>query len=245
MVTLGVDLASLPGGTAACRIRWADGRADVGVPEANITDAWLLEHAAEADRVGVDVPFGWPEAFVRAVAAHHGGSSWPASDLAALCYRATDRFVREQTGRRPLSVATERLGVVAMRAAALLSQVTAREGLPVDRTGRGRWLEVYPAIALLRWELPASGYKRPKRREIRRELMRRLETQAGGWLTLSSEVRERCVADDNSLDALVTSLVARAAALGLCEPVPVAMAAVAAQEGWIALPKTGSLQALA
>lgn len=243
MVTLGVDLASQARGTAACRIRWATGRAHVEFLAGNIRDAWLLEHGAEADRVGLDVPFGWPEAFVRAVVAHHRGEPWPEASLLTLRFRETDRFVHAETRRWPLSVSTEKIGVTAMRAAGLLSRLAAR-GESVDRTGRGKWVEVYPAAALRRWGLPAAGYKRPKGREIRGELVRQLETQAGAWLTLSPEVRGKCEADDNSLDALVASLVARAAALGLCEPVPAEVAGVAAREGWIQLPKPGSLSEL-
>jgi hypothetical protein len=52
------------------------------------------------------------------------------------------------------------------------------------------------------------------------------------------------MADDNALDALLAALVARAAALDLCEPVPADMVAMAQKEGWIALPKRESLQAL-
>ncbi len=99
MVTLGVDLASLPRRAAACRIYWVDGRTDIQVPEANVGDAWLLEHASDADRVGVDVPLGWPDAFVHAVSAHHSGAPWPMVPLTALRFRETDRFVRDQVGR--------------------------------------------------------------------------------------------------------------------------------------------------
>ena len=64
------------------------------------------------------------------------------------------------------------------------------------------------------------------------------------WLQPTPEVREQCEADDNSLAALVAALVARAAARGLCEPMPVEVATMAEPEGWIAIPKPGSLSEL-
>jgi predicted RNase H-like nuclease len=153
-------------------------------------------------------------------------------------------FVRAQGAGNPLSIAADRIAVPAMRAARLFSQLAAR-GEPVDRTGKGRVVEVYPASALRRWGLPADRYKKAKGRAVRCELIGQLESQAGSWLTLSPAVRERCQADDNSLDALVAALVARAAARGLCEAVPTELAELAAREGWIALPKPGTLQLLA
>lgn len=243
MVTLGVDLASLPRRTAACRVRWADGRADVGVPEANITDAWLLEHASAVDRVGVDVPLGWPAAFVAAITAHHSGERWPGAPLTALRFRETDLFVYAQSKHWPLSVSSEKIGVTAMRAAGLLSQLAAR-GEPVDRTGRGKWVEVYPAAALRRWGLSPVGSKGPGGRDRRRDLLHQLESLAGGWLRVTTEVRTACEVSDHCFDAIVAALVARAAALGLCEPMPADSIAVAEKEGWIALPRVGSLQLL-
>ena len=47
------------------------------------------------------------------------------------------------------------------------------------------------------------------------------------------------------LDALVAALVARAAVIGCCEPIPPGDRALAMEEGWIALPRSGSLADLA
>lgn len=51
-----------------------------------------------------------------------------------LRYRATDYRVRQITGRWPLSVSTDRIGVAAMRCASLLDSLAA-QGAPVDRCG--------------------------------------------------------------------------------------------------------------
>ena len=149
METLGVDLAAQARKTAVCLIRWATNKATVESLEVGVTDDRLLELFPQAEKVGIDVPFGWPDSFVKAICAHRHFRPWPASSIRELRYRATDRFEHEKTNKWPLSVSTDKLGVVALRAAALLSKVSARE--PVDRTGAARFVEVYPPPALIRW----------------------------------------------------------------------------------------------
>jgi hypothetical protein len=180
---------------------------------------------------------------VTAVTAHHEGRAWPGSDQRSLCFRETDRVVHRETGRCPLSVSSDRIAIPAMRAAAVLSTLAAR-GTAVNRSGLGRIVEVYPAAALRRWGLRASGLKKKKGRPARCELVGQLQHKAG-WLRLPDDVAAHCEADDNALDALVAALVTRAAACGLCEAIPGESLALAEREGWIALPKPGSLQRLA
>ena len=50
---------------------------------------------------------------------------------------------REITGRWPLSVATDRLGLTAMHCAVLLDTSGDELGIPVDRSGGGTAIEVY------------------------------------------------------------------------------------------------------
>jgi hypothetical protein len=243
MVTVGVDLAAQPKRTAACRVRWTAGGVEVFPPELGVDDRRLLALVAEADYLGIDVPLGWPDAFVTAVTAYHEGRAWAGGSLGSLCFRETDRVVLREAGQRPLSVSSNLIAIPAMRAAAVLSTLTAR-GAPVNRAGLGRIVEVYPAAALRRWGLPASGLKKKKGRPARCELVRKLQEEAG-WLRLPDEVTAHCEADDNALDALVAALVTRAAACGLCEAIPDESLALAQREGWITLPKPGSLQRLA
>jgi hypothetical protein len=75
--TLGVDFAAQPSNTAACLIRWSDGQAVVERLERNVDDDWLVALADQADKVGLDIPFGWPIDFVSAISAHqeHLGSA--------------------------------------------------------------------------------------------------------------------------------------------------------------------------
>jgi uncharacterized protein with LGFP repeats len=50
-----------------------------------------------------------------------------------------------------------------------------------------------------------------------------------------------CGASRDACDALVAALAARAAAIGVCEPIPDEYRRLAEVEGWIALPKAKSL----
>lgn len=244
MITLGIDLASQPPGTGACAIEWRNGRARVLEVVCGLDDDAVLERVAGADKVGLDVPFGWPEAFVAAVARFHAGGAWPETAVTALRYRETDRVVAARTGRWPLSVSTDLIGVPTFRAARLLARLAA-EGLVVDRSGAGRLVETYPAAALRLWGLASTGYKRREGRASLLALARELTRRTRSWLDFDAAARRRCRASDDALDAVVAALVARAAALGLCEGPPPHLAAIAAREGWIALPAPDALDRLA
>jgi hypothetical protein len=144
--------------------------------------------------------------------------------------------------RRPLSVSTDKLGVTAMRCAHLLHRWSA--GKAIDRTGRGRFVEVYPAAALARWGLAASGYKGGRNRGALGDLVAKL-CAALPSLQLDATARGVCAASDDAFDALVAALVGRAASLGLTDGPPQGLRMQAAEEGWIHLPVRGSLPFLA
>jgi predicted nuclease with RNAse H fold len=244
VITLGIDLASRPERTAACTIDWTDGRARVVDLACGQDDEALLARIAAADKVGIDAPFGWPEAFVDAVARFHAGGPWPAAPVVALRYRETDRVVAARTGRWPLSVSTDLIGVPAFRVARLLTRL-AEHGEKVDRAGGGRLVETYPAAALRVWGFASTGYKRPAGRPSLGRLLAALRKRTRNWLDVDATARRLCGRSDDALDALVAALIARASALGLCAPPPAEHAARAALEGWIALPEPDGLQALA
>jgi predicted nuclease with RNAse H fold len=249
MRTLGIDLAADPSKTAACLVAWGRGEARTAVLEAGCTDERLLELARESERIGIDSPLGWPDGFVTAISDHSAGRPWPglaAPDPRAfrrtLSFRATDEAV---TGfeLRPLSVSTDRLGVTAMRCVLLLGLLAAT-GRSVERDGSGDVVEVYPAGALQRWGLPHRGYKRGAgARPARARIIEGIEQAP--WLRLDERRRAQCLASDHMLDALVSALVTRAAAVGLTEPPPDVLVEQARREGWIHLPAADSLLALA
>jgi predicted nuclease with RNAse H fold len=239
--TLGIDLAAQPVNTSACALDWDGAVPTVLELGSGLTDDELLEAIAIADKVGIDAPFGWPDEFVDAVTAHRDRAGWPGSgedqDLYRfqLSFRATDRRLIEAGARRPLSVSTDLIGVVAMRCAHLLDRL-ASVGQPVDRAGSGKVIEAYPAPALSSWGLSATGYKSRMGAARLPELLGQIEDGLGG-IEISSVQRELATSDHNCFDALVCALVARAAALGLTEaPQPGAAADRATREGWIHVP---------
>jgi predicted nuclease with RNAse H fold len=239
--TLGIDLAAQPANTSVCAIEWGASAPIVSDLRAGLNDEDLLEAISDADKVGIDAPFGWPDDFVDAVVAHRDRAGWPGAgdeqDLYRfhLSFRATDRRLIEGGARRPLSVSTDLIGVVAMRCAYLLDRLAAR-GEPVDRVGSGKVIEAYPAPALSSWGLSAVGYK--SRVGVARipELLSRVEDALGG-IEMSPQERELAGADHNCFDAMIASLVARAAALGLTQgPESEEDADRAVREGWIHVP---------
>lgn len=239
--TLGIDLAAQPTNTSACAIDWGAGTPVVSGLASGLDDNALLEAIQGADKVGIDAPFGWPDDFVKAVSAHHNRAGWPGSgedqDVYRfhLSFRATDRRLIEHGARRPLSVSTDLIGVVAMRCAYLLDRLAAW-GEPVDRAGTGKVIEAYPAPALSSWGLSAVGYKSRVGMTRLPELLNQLEEALGG-IQMTSEQREAMATDHNRFDALVASLVARAAALGLTQPPETEEERDrAAREGWIHVP---------
>lgn len=241
MRTLGIDLAAEPPDTAACEITWLANTAEGRVYMERLDDHRLLTLMEGADKVGVDCPFGWPAPFINAVTAHANGEAWPGRGQPgsgyrrSLRYRLTDEVVRQQVGIWPLSVSTDRIGVTAMRCAALLDALAA-VGQPVDRAGGGAVVEVYPAAALRYWGLPHQGYKEAKGAIVRGEALDRLLDKLP-TLSLDGDTLDRCRHSDDAFDALVCALVARATALGLTTPpCPGDQTERARVEGWIHLP---------
>jgi predicted RNase H-like nuclease len=151
----------------------------------------------------------------------------------------TDEVVHQRVGVLPLSVSSDRIGVTAMRCAGLLDALAAA-GDPVDRDGRGRVVEVYPAAALKQWGLAHHGYKSSaapaKAQQARVQALDQLRA-ALPTLVLDHSTIERCQDSHDAFDALVCALIARAAARGLTRmPGPDAETERARIEGWIHLP---------
>lgn len=251
-VTVGIDLAASARRTAVCRVVWPAGDGGDGPsPEflAPEGDAELLALVRGADKTGLDCPLGWPSGFVATVRAHHRGTRLPPAErfaeradgrpgLDALRFRLTDDLTWKATSTRPpLSVSTDLLGVVALRAAYLLDALDAA-GVAVPRDGSGPVAEVYPAAALRRWGIRLTGsYKnvRPEARAVREHVVREIE--AGLGLALPAAVHARCVASHDHLDALICALVARAVLLDDTRwPDSPDERAAARREGWIHLP---------
>lgn len=243
MQTLGIDLAAQPEKTGVAQLQWAAGKARVIELLVGASDEMLLQAIATASKTGIDCPLGWPQEFVAFVSKHQDSHVVVKPGLAAdwrrrLSYRVTDLHVKSTVpGIQGLSVSSDRIGVTTMRCAALMSQLAAL-GAPVVRTGSGPVAEVYPAASLVRWGFSHKGYKGSKAKSRRSQLVDEL-LFAAPWLDLGSH-EDQCRASDDALDAVLASLTARAAALGLTEPIPDKDQRAAEIEGWIALPAEGS-----
>jgi hypothetical protein len=146
--------------------------------------------------------------------------------------------VKARTGRWPLSVSADKLGVVAMRCALLQERFAteAWEGQRQPRNGRGRLVEAYPAGALHLWGLPRSGYKGndEQPRAVRAVIVNALRK-----LMDPGEVEEASIGSDDTLDAVVAALVAWMAASGRTfAPDSKDAESFATVEGWIHLPRS-------
>ena len=240
MLTIGVDLAAESVRTAVAALEWGGGRAVVRSLVLGASDDDIVEASREATTIGIDCAFGWPLEFAAFVSAHTrrelaprtlAGRDW----RRRLAYRETDRAAREVTGRWPLSVSTDRLGMTAMRCAELLDAFAAA-GEEVDRSGGGRLVEAYPAAALRLWHVDTTGYKtRPEAVALAVEALRR----AAPWLVLPPETAALMARSNDAFDAVIAALNARAHALGRTVPVPEELREAALAEGWIALPTCG------
>ncbi|MGB7979340.1 MAG: DUF429 domain-containing protein [Candidatus Nanopelagicales bacterium] len=244
MITVGVDLSAQADGTGLAVLGWSEsGAVRVTALRVGVGDHALIEAMATADKVGVDCPFGWPEAFVDLVLAHRARNlAAPASSgrewRRGLALRETDRVVHARTGLTPLSVSADRIGHAAMRWAAIAARLAAT-GVDTRRDGSELLAEVYPAAALKVWGLTHRGYKRAANVAARGALVEAL-CVAAPWLDLGDfELLVR--QSDDALDAVLCALVARAVAIGATSP-PAGPGAIAAAgtEGWIHVP-TGSL----
>lgn len=257
MRTMGVDISAAKARTAWAAIDWEPGRALVSEPIVGLDDAKLVRRLASADWVGIDGPFAWPRAMVRALGSYLENGEWPQTGKDEFRYRRTDLFVHEkvfeETGKKfwPMSVSSDRTALTAWRLAGLRELAAEGSGVRFDRSGADGVVEVHPPAALLLWGFGADGYKRSgeaARRavegEARLALLEAMEVQVP-WLEWAPGARDACVDSADSFDAVLCALVARAAALEVTFAPADADGEFASDEGWIHLPSPESLPVLA
>ena len=237
MLTVGVDLAAEPKGTAASVIDWSDGRAILVSVTVGASDDELVALSHGSDKIGIDCALGWPSRFVDFLVAHRSDDHSLSDGFGAmdwrrcLSYRETDRRVHALTGRWPLSVATDRLGVTALRCAGLVARL-GDAGVNVDRSGWGGIVEVYPAGSLKFWDFDTAGYRVSI--DVRARLIDNITARAP-WLFLS-EFRDVLVDSCDAFDSVIASFAARAAAIQAATLPKGDDMDVAKVEGWIAIP---------
>ncbi len=236
MLTAGVDLAAEPKGTALAIVEWKETRATLVDLQLGANDEQIVEAAGFVDKLGIDCALGWPIEFVEFLNDHanlnspsfpDGGMDW----RRRASFRESDRHVREVTGKWPLSVSTDRLGLTAMRCAGLQGRLT-QSGIEVDRSGAGKIVEIYPGASLRLWGFDTTGYR--VQDEVREELLRSIQN-ATPWLNLDS-YRDLMISSTDAFDAVIASLATRAVAIGLYAKPPKEHLETAKIEGWIALP---------
>lgn len=242
----GVDVAAEPGKTAAATLIENSRGVRIVDVRANVADDGIVAVVAEAVKTGVDVPLGWPAAFVEFVTAHaREQQQAPVNTDRAwrrrLALRATDRFVHESIGSYPLSVAADLIAYPAFRWGGIEARLR-DAGVDVARDGSGKICEVYPAGALRVWELPNRGYKSARNAAVRESLVEGLSTRMP-WLDWG-RFKQHCVQSDDALDAVIAALVARQVHHGEAVAPPAALARLARQEGWIWLPAQQDLSVL-
>ena len=244
MLIAGVDLAAEPKGTALAVMDWSAGRAQLIDLQLGVADETIVKAAAGVEKIGIDCALGWPVEFIEFMnqqasleptdALIDGGLDW----RRRLAYRETDRQVREITGRWPLSVSTDRLGMTAMRCAGLLSRM-AHSGIAIDRSGAGKVVEIYPGASLRLWGFATAGYRNSA--DVRQQLLNQLKA-AAPWFDAAG-FSELMIASCDAFDAVIAAFATRSAALGRYQQPSAELNQQARIEGWIALPN-GSLAAL-
>ncbi len=239
MRTVGVDLAAQPENTAIAVIQWDSGTARLVEVVRPADDDAVVRCIDGAEKVGIDCPLGWPDTFLTFLYRHHFSAGpvdmhTPSEEWRhSLAYRLTDEYVREVRQMTPLSVATDRIGITAMRAARLQG-LLAKKGHDVNRLGTGLIVEVYPAAGLKHWGMDYRQYKGTKNATALDGLVTKLGELAP-WLDLG-QFKDNCRTSDHVFDAVIAALLARACVLGKTEPPAKAQRDRIAREGWIALP---------
>lgn len=234
MLIAGLDLAAEPKGTALALIDWSEKSACIVHLQIDVTDEQVISTSRDAVKLGIDCALGWPLEFVDFVNKHSKGSAAVSGDIdwrRRMAYRETDRVVREVTGRWPLSVSTDRLGLTAMRCAGLIAKLQA-DGADVNRAGEGKIVEVYPAASLRLWGFDTTGYRTSK--DLRTKLLAQIEASAP-WFE-PSEFAELMIDSCDAFDSVIANFAARSSQAGLSSRPSLELREKALVEGWLSLP---------
>ena len=266
-VTLGIDLANR---TGICKIEWGSTSATITrldvVQDITTEKGWdiVKQAVVEAHKngwwVGIDAPFGFPEAFGQSVEAlrdptgktsgsPHTFSQAPFSD--ARVWRATEKITKDASGIDHLS-------------STVTNQITGHvincDDLRYEVIGRARnWadgrlgcttgiVEVYPAAALKIWEAPVGKYK-TNQVDLCGLVKWLFRSMSVSWLQFSTgggglkwKLLRTLMSKDDAFDALICALIARLASLPGGPTCPYHHTFTPAQmdlfrsEGWIHLP---------
>lgn len=235
-ITWGLDMSTSKVKTAAVALEWrSDGARLVAVhhPLAPGDIAPLIGKNADS-WWAIDVPFGWPDAFVELMAWRHNAAlapdcvpdeaSWERWRTRTVAQRRTDEFLTHdpRIRTRPLPASFQLLGATAAMWTLIESRLAER-GVVVDRAGiDGRVCETYPRAVLAAWGI----------RDVGKLDWARLQHYFP-FLTTEPDV-VAALATEDVCDAVVCAMAARARSIGVTlTPREEIELAAARREGWI------------
>lgn len=246
MLIAGLDLSAEPKGTALSVLEVSRGGVNLKSLELGLRDAQIVTASMGVEKLGIDCALGWPIEFIdflqQQASPNLQAQKFEGSiELRrALAYRETDRMVRKVTGRWPLSVSTDRLGMAAIRCSGLLSALGAT-GANTSRAGDGLVVEVYPAASMRIWQLDSAGYRNNV--DVRARLLGDL-CAAAPWLEVA-ENEELLVESHDAFDSLIAALATLAVSVGHGTRPPEHMLERARVEGWVHLPSASLAEVFA
>ena len=256
-VTLGIDLAS---DTGICEIEWGSKSAIITrleVQSIKTKNGWDIVKQAVVEAhekgwwVGIDAPFGFPEAFGQSVEALRDptGKTSGSPHASDRVQRETEKITKDASGKQPSSTVTNRITGHVINCDDLRYEVIGRaRNLDDGRLGCTTGIvEVYPAAALKIWEAPVGNYKA---NQVDLCGLVKWLFKSAPWLQLSSHIGVLellrmlmiLASKDDVFDALICALIARLASLRGGPTCPYHHTFTPAQmdlfrsEGWIHLP---------
>lgn len=190
-----------------------------------------IEDAEGSVLLAFDAPLGWPTSLGSTLAEHRAGMP-VAVESNVLFRRATDRFIHDNLGKKPLDVGADRIARTAHAALQLLEALRRKLSEPIplawSPTNRARVtaIEVYPAATLIAHGFRSTGYKKPTERAARQEIITSMRTVAqvrGGQAEMEGSA--------DALDAAVCLVAAADFLSGRALSPPDQL--LAEREGWI------------
>ncbi len=239
---IGVDLAAQPKNTSLCVLEWKRNPRVVSIHRP-ATDDQIINESHGVAAIGIDSPFGWPISFAKFILKKQVSRDFlpiNPSEANHLKYRFTDDYVRkhfDSLGKnvKPLSVSTDKLGVVALRCVRLCQCLAAKYG------DEFKIFEIYPAASLASWMTVKGSYKSSTNPSISREnriyIVEELEKHGVDM----SIRKDSFVNSDDDLDALLCALTCAVAFKEKTFLSPADMSKLTEFEGWIHFP-CGSLE---
>src|SRR5690625_4870161 len=210
----GIDLAAEPKFTGVATLAVTDTSVRLEHAAVGVTGAQLIAAVSRSGGTGVDVPVGWPVAFVEFLQHHNDHTLEPPETTAGpwrrtLGLRAADIDLHRRTGLTTLSVSANLIAYPAFRWAAIEAKLR----------------------ALYRWGIPYTGYTGRQRRNVRHRMVVALCLLFGAldW----SGFEDLIVADDNALDAVISVLVRYEVYCGDCDGPPEYLGEITQREGWM------------